>query len=197
MTTLENRPTPHFSSSTCRTASSKGRPSATRSSRMSATLSRRRGRSVPVVWVQHSDEEGLAKGSDALADSPRAGSGRGRAARREDLRRLLRGHQPRDRACRASESGDSSSSVRRPMRASARLSTARSPGGTNATLSATLTRRRTRRPGGRRRPTRSSRTRTCTGPIRRRRGGRPGRSRPRMSTSAAHPEGCATQAGAR
>ncbi len=41
---------------------------------------------------------------------------------------------------------------------------------------------------GRRRRRWSSRTRTCTGPTRRRRDGRPGRSRPRRSTSAARPE---------
>ena len=42
--------------------------------------------------------------------------------------------------------------------------------------------------GGRRRRTRSSRTRICTGSTTRRRGGRPGPSRPRMSTSASRPE---------
>ena len=41
---------------------------------------------------------------------------------------------------------------------------------------------------GRRRRTRSSRTRTCTGPTSRRPGGRPGRSRPGMSASATRPE---------
>src|SRR2546427_7422465 len=81
------------------------------------------------------------------------------------------------------------------MRASARRSTARSSGGTTRPLSATPTRRRTRPHGGRRRRTRSLRTRTCTGPTRRRRGERPGRSRPRMSTSAARPEACATRTG--
>src|SRR2546428_7338338 len=81
------------------------------------------------------------------------------------------------------------------MRASARRSTARSSGGTTRPLSATPTRRRTRRHGGRRRRTRLSRTRTCTGPTRRRQGGRPGRSRPRLSTSAARPEACKTAPG--
>src|SRR2546426_770587 len=79
--------------------------------------------------------------------------------------------------CRASVSGDSSSSAHRPMRASARRSTVRSSGGTTRPLSATPTRRRTR----------SSPTRTCTGNTRRRRGGRPGRLRHRTSTSAARP----------
>src|SRR6266540_3909798 len=83
------------------------------------------------------------------------------------------------------------------MRVSARRSTARSSGGTTRPLSAMLTRRGTRRHGGRRRRTRSSRTRTCTGPTRRRRGGRPGRSRPKMSTSAARHEAGATQTGTR
>ena len=46
---------------------------------------------VPVVWVQHSDEQ-LATGERRLADRPRADAGRRRAARREELRRLLRGH---------------------------------------------------------------------------------------------------------
>ena len=55
---------------------------------------------------------------------------------------------PPSRPCsRASVSGDSSSSAHRPMRASARRSTARSPGGTTRPLSATPTRRRTRRLG--------------------------------------------------
>src|SRR6266487_2657604 len=119
---------------------------------------------VPIVWVQHSDEQ-LARGSDDWLIVPEL------------------------------TPGDSSSSAHRPMRASARRSTARSSGGTTRPWSATPTRRRTRRHGGRRRRTRSSRTRTCTGPTRRRRGGRPGQSRPRMSTSAARPEACATRTG--
>jgi nicotinamidase-related amidase len=41
---------------------------------------------------------------------------------------------------------------------------------------------------GRRRPSRSSRTPTCTGPTRPRRDGRPGRSRPRRPASPARPE---------
>ena len=52
---------------------------------------------VPVVWVQHSDEQ-LAEGQRRVADRPRADAGRRRAARREELRRLLRGHHARDRA---------------------------------------------------------------------------------------------------
>lgn len=98
-------------------------------------------------------------------------------------------------SCPASGPGASSSSARRRMRAFARRSTAHSSGGTTSPWSATPTRRRTRRHGEHRRRTRSSRTRTCTGPTRRRRGGLPGRSRPRMSTSAALPEACAPKAG--
>src|SRR5207237_1180209 len=62
-----------------------------------------------------------------------------------------------------------------------------SSGATTRPLSATPTRRMTRRNGGHRHRTRSSRTPTCTGPTRRRRGGRPGRSRARTSTSAPRP----------
>src|SRR5256884_4302598 len=52
---------------------------------------------------------------------------------------------------------------------------------------------RTGRQGERRRRIWSLRARTCTGPIRGRRGEPPGRSRPRTSTSAARPEACATR----
>jgi len=146
---------------------------------------------VPVVWVQHSDEQ-LAPGSDDWRIVPElAPAMPSRWSRRTTV---TPSRTPPSRpCCRALESGDSSSSARRPMRASARRSTARSSGGTTRPLSATPTRRRTRPHGGRRRRARSSRTRTCTGATRRRRGGRPGRSRPRMSTSAARPEACATR----
>src|SRR3984885_6731638 len=60
---------------------------------------------------------------------------------------------------------------------------ARSPGAMTRYWSATRTPRRTRPSGARPRRSRSSRTRTCTGPTRRHRGGRPGRSRPRTSIS--------------
>ena len=43
---------------------------------------------VPVVWVQHSDEH-LARGSDDWRIVPELTPGRRRAARREELRRLL------------------------------------------------------------------------------------------------------------
>src|SRR5436190_6876011 len=52
---------------------------------------------VPVVWVQQSDEQ-LARGSDDWRIVPELTPGEARAARREELRRLLRGHHPRDRA---------------------------------------------------------------------------------------------------
>ncbi|MBE1490370.1 hypothetical protein H4W31_006008 [Plantactinospora soyae] len=60
-------------------------------------------------------------------------------------------------------------------------------------LSATPTRRR----AGRHRRTRSSRTPTCTGASRRRRGGRRARSRPGTSNSAAPPDVPYPGAGAR
>ena len=48
---------------------------------------------VPVVWVQHYDEQ-LAKETDEWQIVPELTSGRRRAAGREALRRLLRGHHP-------------------------------------------------------------------------------------------------------
>ena len=41
---------------------------------------------------------GARQGERGVEDRPRADSGRGRAAHREELRGLLRGHEPRDRA---------------------------------------------------------------------------------------------------
>jgi hypothetical protein len=87
-----------------------------------------------------------------------------------------------------SESGDSSSSAHRPMRASARRFTVRSSRGYDATLVSDAHTTEDQTAWGARRRTRSSRTRTCIGPTRRRPAGRPGRSRPRLSTSAARPE---------
>src|SRR5690349_22561868 len=145
---------------------------------------------VPVVWVQHSDEQ-LARGTTTGGSSPnwlRAMPSRWwRRATATPLRT-----PPSRPCCRASGSGGLWWLARRPMRASARRCTARWSGGTTRPWSATPTRRGIKRNGGRRRRTRSSRTRTCTGPTRRRRGERPGRSRPRMSISAAHPDawGC-------
>ena len=52
---------------------------------------------VPVVWIQHNDGQ-LAKGSDDWRIVPELSSRRRRATRREELRRLLRGHHPGDRA---------------------------------------------------------------------------------------------------
>ena len=144
---------------------------------------------VPVVWVQHSDEQ-PREGERRVADRPRADPGRRRAARREELRRLLRGHHPRDRAV-----GPRRRATRRRRRADRCVHPLDAP---RRVRQGVRRDPRQRRPhdggpdgsGARRRRTRSSRTRTCTGPTRRRRGGRPGRSRPRTSTSAARPEAC-------
>ena len=55
-----------------------------------------RAEDVPVVWVQHSDEE-LRAGQRRLAVRARARPDDGRAARAQALRRLVRGHRPRRR----------------------------------------------------------------------------------------------------
>ena len=147
MTTSRTVRTPRCSSSTCRTASSPAPTGATRSSPTSAAWSTRRAREqVPVVWVQHADDE-LRVGQRRVADRPRAGTRRRRAARRtssygdsfEDTR---------SRPCSpTSASGASSSSAPRPTHASARRCTARSPAATTPRSSATPTRPRTIRVG--------------------------------------------------
>src|SRR5438034_5403093 len=138
---------------------------------------------VPVVWVQHSDEQ-LERGSDAWrivseltpSDAEPLVEKSYNDSFEDTILETVLSDLGVGRA--------SSSSARRPMSASARRSTARSSGGTTRPSSATRTRRRTRPRGARPRRTRSSRTRTCTGRTRRHRGGQPGRSRPRTSTSA-------------
>ena len=142
---------------------------------------------VPVVWVQHSDE-GLARGSDDWRIVPELTPGDA-----EPLVAKNYGDSFEDTTLEAVLAGLGGVgrlvvAARRPMRASARRCTARSPAGTTRRWSATPTRPGTGRPGERRRRARSSRTPTCTGLTRRRRGGRPGRPRPRTSTSAARPE---------
>ncbi len=55
---------------------------------IASLVEKARQEQVPVIWVQHSDEE-LEPGSEALAHRPRAQSGRLRAAGRQELRRLI------------------------------------------------------------------------------------------------------------
>ena len=107
---------------------------------------------VPVVWVQHSDEQ-LVQGSDDwrfLPELAPAGEDTlvpknwGDAFEETSLEAVLA-----DRGV-----GRLLSPARRPTRASARRCTARSSGATTRCSSAMPTARRTRRHGERRRPTR-------------------------------------------
>ena len=134
MTTLENRPNTALLVVDVQNGVVEGAPERDAVvANVGSLVEKARQEQVPVVWVQHSDED-LARGSDDWQIVPELDSGRRRAARREELRRLLRGHRLSRRCCRASASGDSSSSAHRPMRASARRSTARSARGYDATL---------------------------------------------------------------
>src|SRR6059036_3845212 len=120
---------------------------------------------VPIVWVQHSDDQ-LARGSDSWRIVPELTPG--------DAEPLVEKNYGDSFEDTTLETVLSSLGVGRLVVVGAQTdacirSTAHSPGGTTRPLSATHTRRKIRRHGGRRRRTRSSRTRTCTGPIRRRR----------------------------
>src|SRR4249920_3702657 len=165
-----------------------------RSSATSAALSIRRGGNGSPSSGSSTPTSGLCRGVTTGGSFPSCLRTTPSRSSRSTTQTPSRTAPSRSR-CRASESGDSSSSAHRPTSAFARRSTARWSGGTTRLWLATPTRRRIRRHGERRRRTRSSRIRTCTGAITRRRGGRPGRSRPRTSTSAARPEACATRTG--
>lgn len=148
---------------------------------------------TPVVWVQHSDEQ-LVRGSDDWRIVPELAPGDA-----EPLVEKNYGDSFEDTTLETVLSGLGAgrlvvvgAQTDACIRSTLHGAFVR---GTTSPWSATPTRRRTRRHGEHRRRTRSSRTRTCTGPTRRRRGGLPGRSRPRMSTSAARPEACAPKAG--
>ena len=142
-----------------------------------ALVQRARHEGVPVIWVQHSDAQ-LVPGRRRLADRPRVGPRRGRAAGQkhhgdsfEDtpLESVLAGLG----VGRLVVAGAQTDACVRSTR------TARSSGATTPRWSATPTPRRTERRGGLHRPSRSSRTPTSTGPTRRPRDARPARSRRR------------------
>ena len=105
MTTLENRPNTALLVVDVQKGVVEGAPERDAVvANVGSLVEKARGEHVPVVWVQHSDK-GLARGSDEWQIVPELSSGRRRAAHREALRRLLRGHHPRDRIvgprCRA------------------------------------------------------------------------------------------------
>ena len=141
----------------------------------------RRG-GVPVVWIQHSDDE-LARGSDGWQSSPRLPQATQSRWSRRTMATLSRTPLLRP-CCRGSVSGGWWWSARKPIGASAPRCTVPWPGVTTRPSSAMRTRRKTRLNGGHLRRSRSSRTRTCTGHTRPRRGEPPGQSTPRTSTSA-------------
>jgi hypothetical protein len=127
-----------------------------------------------------------------LADRLRACPRRRRAAGREELWRRIRGHHSRDRAFPGWVSGDWWWSARRPIGASAPGRTVPWLGATTRPSSAMRIRRKTRLIGRRRRRTRSSRTGTCIGHTRPRRGEPPERWTRRTSISAARSEAIAS-----
>ena len=150
---------------------------------------------VPVVWVQHSDEQ-LARGSDDWRIVPELTPGDA-----EPLVEKNYGDSFEDTTLETVLSGlgvgrlvvvgaQTDACIRSTLHGAFVR-------GYDATLVSDAHTTEDQTAWGRRRRTRSSRTRTCTGPTRRRRGGRPGRSRPRMSTSAARPEVITTPGGTR
>ena len=140
MSTLENRPS---TAPRRRRAERRRRGAHERDAvvaNVGSLVEKARRERVPVVRVQHCDEQ-LARGSDDWRIVPElAPATPSRSSRRTTA---TPSRTPASRpCCQASESGDSSSSAHRPMHASARRCTARSSGGTTRYLSATPTRRK-------------------------------------------------------
>ena len=153
---------------------------------IASLVDKARREQVPVVWVQHADEQ-LARGSDDWRIVPELAPG--------DAEPLVEKNYGDAFEGTTLETVLSGLGVGRLVVAGAQTDACiRSTlhgafvRGTTRPLSAMPTRLTTTRNGARRRRTRSSPTRTCTGPTRRLQGGRPGRSRPRMSTSAGRPD---------
>ena len=195
MTTLENRPNTALARHRRADRRRKGGSRARRGRRQHRQPCREGATRTGTGRLGPALLRAACEGERRLADRPRAGS---RVTPSRSSRRTTATPSrtpPSRQCCRASESGGLLSPAHRPMRASARRFTERSSEGTTRPWSAMPIRPRTTRNGERHRQTRSSPTRTCTGPTRRLQGGRPGRSRPRTSTSAARPETCATPMG--
>ena len=141
---------------------------------------------VPVVWVQHSDE-GLAKGTDDWRIVPELAPGDA-----ESLIEKNYGDSFEDTNLETVLSGlgigrllvvgaETDACIRSTIHGALVR-------GYDATLVSDAHTTGDKSAWGRHRLTWSSHTRTCTGNTRRRRGGRPARSRPRMSTLAPSPE---------
>jgi hypothetical protein len=172
MTTLENRPNTALLVVDVQNGVVEGAPERDAVvANVGSLVEKARREQVPVVWVQHSDK-GLARGSDEWRIVPELSP--------DDAEPLVEKNYGDSFEDTTLETVLLGLGVGRLVVVGSREDTTRP-------LSATPTRRRTRRHGGRRRRTRSSRTRTCTGPTRRRRGERPERSKPRTYSSTARP----------
>jgi Isochorismatase family len=110
--------------------------------KVSSLVRKAREAEVPVVWVQHNDEDGLPQGSDHWQIVPELQPAEHGATRGKELRGLVRGHQARA-CCPSSESDACSWPARRPTSAFARRCTAVSFGGMTRLSSATRTQRKT------------------------------------------------------
>ncbi len=142
---------------------------------------------VPVVWVQHSDEQ-LLRGSDAWQIVPELTRG--------DAEPLVEKSYGDSFENTTLESVLSDLGVGRLVVAGAQTDACiRSTlhgafvRGYDTMLVSDAHTTEDQSAWGRLRPTRSSRTRTCTGPTSRLRGGRPGRSKPKTSNSETHKGG--------
>ena len=142
MTTLENRPNTALLVVDVQRGVVEGAPERDAVvANVGGLVEKARRERVPVVWVQHSDEQ-LAKGSDGWRIVPELDPED--AEPHVEKPTATPSRTPTSRlSWRGWGSGGSSSSALRPMRASARRSTARSSGGTTRPLSATPTRPRT------------------------------------------------------
>ena len=129
-------------------------------------IDRARAADVDVVWVQHNDDD-LKKDSESWQYVPELVRHDVGALDPEGVRRRVRRRPIWSRSSPRAASADSSSRARRPTRVSDRHFTVRSRAATMPRSSATHTQRKTSHRGARRRPTRSSPTRTCTGSTRR------------------------------
>jgi nicotinamidase-related amidase len=189
MTTLENRPnTALLVVDVQRGVVEGAHDRAAVVANVGSLVEKARQEQIPVVWVQHSDEQ-LARGSDDWRIVPELAP--------DDAEPLVEKHYGDSFEDTTLETVLSGLGVGRLVVAGAQTDACiRSTlhgalvRGYDATLVSDAHTTEDLTPWGRRRRTRSSRTRTCTGATRRRRDGRPGRSRPRMSTSAAPPEAC-------
>ena len=149
---------------------------------VSSLVDRARRERVPVVWVQHSDEQ-LAKGSDSWrivseltpADAePLVEKSYGDSFEETTLETVLAGLG----VGRLVVVGAQTDACIRSTLHGALVR------GYDATLVSDAHTTEDQTAGAHRRRTRSSPTRTCTGPTRRRRGGRPAQLRPKKSPSA-------------